>query len=91
MARILTPDEVRQVPRAGIIWIEFFDGELGRSTALLCAMMCKDGSLVDEEGSFYNNYDQDIIPDDIEGDCWRFWGGKPSADERKNTPWSFQN
>ena len=62
MARILTPDEIRQVPRAGIVWIEFYDGELGRSTGLLCAMMCKDGSLVDEEGSFFKNYEQDRCP-----------------------------
>ena len=88
MARILTPDEVRQVPRAGIVWIEFYDGELGRSTGLLCAMMCKDGTLVDEEGSFFSNYDQDIVQD-ADCNCWRFWAGKPSADERKNTPWSF--
>lgn len=90
MARIMTPNEVKQVPRAGIVWVEFFDGELGKSTALMCAMMCKDGSLVDEEGSFYKNYEQDILPD-VEGDCWRFWNDKPSKEERDGSPWSFQH
>ena len=25
-----------------------------------------------------------------DGDCWRFWDAKPTAEERKNTRWVFE-
>ena len=89
MARVITPEQVEKVPRAGIVWIEFYDGELGRSTCLFCAMKCRGGCLVDEEGSLYDDFRADVAPGE-DGDCWRFWDAKPTAEERKNTRWVFE-
>ena len=86
-ARVISPEEVEKVPRGGIVWIEFFDGELGRSTGMFCAMKTRRGTLVDEEGSDYNDFAADITPD-AEGDCWRFWNAKPTAKQRKEVAWS---
>ena len=89
MAKVITPEQVEKLKRASVCWIEFYDGELGRSTALFAAMKCKDGTLVDEECSIYDDFKADTTPD-AEGDCWRFWDAKPTAQERKNTRWEFE-
>ena len=89
MARIMTPEEIRKAKRTAIIWIEYYDGELGRSTVMFAAMKCKDGSLVDEDGSIYTMFEKDILPD-ADDSCWRFWNGKPTAKERKETKWDHE-
>ena len=37
-ARILTADEIRQLPRTSIVWIEFYNAEEGETTSLMASM-----------------------------------------------------
>lgn len=88
MTKVLTAEELRRVPRARSVWVEYYDGELGRSTTLMAAMKCKDGSLVDEDTNVYTDFEKDMTPD-AENNCWRFWNRKPKPEERKRTRWEI--
>ena len=88
-ARVITPEEIEETPRASVIWIEFYDGEKKKPGSLFAALKCSDGSLVDEEGSIYDDFAKDMEPDEG-GDCWRFWDREPTGEERKNTKWVFE-
>lgn len=86
MARLLTADEIRHLPRTSIVWIEFYNAEDGKATALLPAMKCANGTLLDEDSCDYDDFEKDmkVQPDG----WWRFWDGKPTDQEREDTPWA---
>ena len=85
--RLLTPDELRALPRCAIVWIEYFDGELQKSNeGIIAAFKCQDGKFVDEIMCYYVDFEKDMLPDP-DGSCWRFWSAEPSAELRKETPW----
>ena len=85
--RLLTPDELRALPRLAIVWIEYYDGELQKSCEeIVAAFKCKDGHFVDEVMCYYVDFEKDMLPDP-DGSRWRFWSAEPSAELRKATPW----
>ena len=85
--RLLTPDELRALPRCAIVWIEYFDGELQKSNeGIIAAFKCQDGKFVDEAMCYYDDFEKDMTPDP-DGSCWRFWSAEPSDELRKATPW----
>lgn len=85
--RLLTPDELRALPRCAIVWIEYFDGELQKSNeGIIAAFKCQDGKFVDEIMCYYDDFEKDMTPDP-DGSCWRFWSAEPSDELRKATPW----
>ena len=86
--RVLTADEIRALPRLSIVWLEYWNGENGSADAdMYAAMKCYDGTLVDEEGSVYNDFEKDMAPDRFDGSRWRFWIGSPTEEQRKAVPW----
>ena len=84
-ARLLTADEIRQLPRASIVWIEFYNVEEGEATSLLAAIKCQDGTLVDEDTCVYDDFERDMRYQ--EDGYWRFWSARPTEEQRKGTPW----
>lgn len=86
-ARVLTADQIRKLPRLAIVWTEYWDGEEQKADlTLLAAMKCIDGTLVDEDGCSYSDFENDMSPTP-NGSRWRFWDGKPTAQQRKEVPW----
>ncbi len=87
-ARVLTPDEIRRLPRTSIVWIEFYNFEEGVAMTLIPSMKCRDGSLVDEETCVYDDFenDQAVQPDGY----WRFWSAEPTKEQREKTRWPHE-
>ena len=86
--KILTADEIRKLPRLSIVWTEYWNGEAkAADPTILAAMKCIDGSLIDEEGSFYSDFEMDMTPTP-DGSRWRFWNSKPTEEQRKEVPWT---
>ena len=85
MARLLTADEIRQLPRESIVWIEFYNAEEGEATSLMASMKCADGTLVSEDACVYEDFEEDMKPQ-ADG-WWRFWNGEPTEQEREDAPW----
>ena len=86
--KVLTMEELQQMPAQTIVWTEYWNGEDGKaSDELLAAMKCYDGTFVDEDASVYSDFDKDLTPDRFDGSYWRFWSGKPSEEQRKAVPW----
>lgn len=86
MARLLTADEIRHLPRTSIVWIEFYNAEEGEATVLLPAMKCANGTLLDEDSCVYDDFEKDMKVQP--NDWWRFWDGEPTDQEREDTPWT---
>lgn len=84
-ARILTADEIRQLPRASVVWVEFYNTEEEMATSLVAAMKCADGTLVDEETCVYDDVAEDMRPQP--DGWWRFWSAMPTEEQRAGTPW----
>lgn len=84
-ARILTADEIGQLPRASIVWVEFYNVEEEMATSLVAAMKCADGTLVDEETCVYDDVVEDMRPQP--DGWWRFWSEMPTEEQRAGTPW----
>ena len=87
-ATLLTPFQIRQLPRASVVWIEFWNGEEKRAETLKAALKCKDGTLVDEDTCVFDDFEQDMMYSD--DGYWRFWLGEPTEEQRKETPWHEQ-
>lgn len=85
-ARLLTADEIRQLPRTSIVWIEYYNAEEGRSDSLHAAIKCEDGTLVDEETCVFDDFERDMRPQ-ADG-WWRFWSAEPTRKQREETSWS---
>lgn len=85
--RVLTVEELRQLPAQTIVWIDYWDGEEKKLGTMMAGMKCYDGTLVDEEASVYNDFEKDMTPDRFDGSRWRFWLGKPTEEQRKAVPW----
>lgn len=85
MARLLTAEEIRQLPRTSIVWVEMYSAEEGKAIALYPAMKCEEGHLVDEDGSFYNDFEKDMEVQP--GGWWRFWNEEPTEPEREKASW----
>ena len=86
MARLLTPEEIRQLPRTSIVWIEFYNAEESKSTYIMASMKCADGTLVSEDLCMYEEFEEDVKPS-ADG-WWRFWDGEPTDQEREEEPWT---
>ena len=84
-AYLLTPDEIRKLPRASVVWIEFWNGEEQRDDSLKAAIKCADGTVVDEDTCVFDDYERDMRP--CEDGHWRFWSSEPTEEQRKETPW----
>ena len=89
--RVLTPDEIRALPRLAIVFIECFDGELREPAEFIMAgMKCYDGSIVDEDGSIYSEFEKETKPGALFDDSYfRFWNMMPTEDQRKEVPWQW--
>ena len=85
--RVLTAEELRQLPAQTIVWVDYWDGEEKKLGTMMAGMKCYDGTLVDEDACVYNDFEHDMTPDRFDGSCWRFWLGKPTDDQRKAVPW----
>lgn len=91
MARLLTTDEIRQLPRASVVWIVPYNVKNGYIAEPIVALKCEDGTLVDEECSIYEVDEEGCIYGDIERDitpymdgwAWQFWNGEPTELERE--------
>lgn len=86
--RILTADEIRELPRTSIVWIEFYNAEENEPTSLLPAMKCADGTLVDEETCVYDDYEADMKYQ--KDGYWRFWSEEPTQEQRERTAWPHE-
>lgn len=86
--RVLTADELRELPRLTIVFIECFDGEYQAPLpTIMAGMKCYDGSIVDEDGSIFSDFEDDMSRDHFDGSCWRFWSAMPTEEQRKAVPW----
>ena len=87
--RVLTPDEIRALPRLAIVFIELFDSEEGKPDPVIMAgMKTVDGNIVDEDGSIFSDFEDDTKPGAaFDGSWWRFWNGMPTEELRKEVPW----
>ena len=83
--RILTADEIRKLPRASVVWIEFWDSEEQRADSLKAAIKCADGTIVDEDACVFSDYERDMRP--CEDGYWRFWSARPTSKQREKTGW----
>ena len=79
--KLLTADELRDLPRTTIVWIDYWDGEENKLGALLAGIKCYDGSIVDEDGSIYIHFEKEMMPTG-DGSHWTFWSGKPATEQR---------
>lgn len=84
--KLLTADELFDLPRTSIVWIEYWCGEKQCSDGLIAGLKCADGTIVDEDTCVYSDFEDDMKPD-AEGSRWRFWSAEPSEELRKETPW----
>lgn len=84
-AYLLTPDEIRKLPRASVVWIEFWNGEEQRADSLKAAIKCADGTVVDEDTCVFDDYERDMRP--CEDGYWRFWSAMPTQKQREETGW----
>jgi len=85
-ARVLTVDELKALPRLAIVFIEYFDGDEGEaSEEILAGMKCYDGTIIDEDASIYDDFEQDVAWN-ADG-YWRFWDTMPTEERRKEVPW----
>lgn len=86
--RVLSLEELQQLPAQTIVWTEYWNGEDGKaSDELLAAMKCYDGTFVDEDASVYSDFDKDMTPDRFDGSYWRFWSAKPTDEQRRKVAW----
>lgn len=87
--RVLTPDELRDLPRLSIVFIECWDGEYQAPLpTIMAGMKCYDGTIVDEDGSTFSNFEDDMKPGRMfDGSCFRFWSAMPTEEQRKAVPW----
>ena len=86
--RVLTPDELRDLPRLSIVFIECWDGEYQAPLPTIFAgMKCYDGTIVDEDGSIFSDFEGDMSKDHFDGSCWRFWNAMPTEEQRKAEKW----
>ena len=79
-------EEIRLLPAQTIVWIEYFNGETGTSESMIAGMKCSDGQVVAEDGCMFDDFKNDMTPDE-EGNRFRFWIGKPTEKYRKDVPW----
>lgn len=88
--RVLTPDELKALPRLAIVFIECFDGEYNEPIDFMMAgMKTYDDAIVDEDGTFYGpNFENDMGRSSFDGSMFRFWNMKPTEDQRKAVPWN---
>lgn len=86
--RVLTSDELFELPRLSIVFIECWDGEYQAPLPTIFAgMKCYDGTIVDEDGSIFSDFEDDMTKDHFGGSCWRFWSAMPTEEQRKAVPW----
>ena len=86
--KVLTADELRNLPRLSIVFIECWDGEYQAPLPTIFAgMKCYDGSIVDEDGSIFSDFEGDMSKDHFDGSCWRFWSAMPTEEQRKAEKW----
>jgi len=88
--RVLTVEELRALPRLAIVFIECFDGEEQIPLpTILAGMKCYDGTIVDEDGSIFDDFEGDTKRDAVfDGSYWRFWNMMPTEEQRKAVPWT---
>ena len=86
--KVLTAEELRQLPAQTIVWIDYWDGEEKKLGTMMAGMKCYDGTLVDEDACVYNDFESDMTPDRFDGSCWRFWSAKPTEEQRRTVAWN---
>ena len=87
--KVLTADELRGLPRLTIVYIECFDGEYQAPLpTIMAGMKCYDGTIVDEDGSTFSDFEDDMKPTCFDGSKWRFWNMMPTEEQRKAVPWN---
>ena len=86
--RVLTLEELQQLPAQAIVWIDYWDGEEKKLGTMMAGMKCYDGTLVDEDACVYNDFESDMTPDRFDGSCWRFWSAKPTEEQRRTVAWN---
>lgn len=89
--KVLTADELRALPRLAIVFIECWDGEyLEALPDIFAGMKCYDGTIVDEDGCIFQNFESDMKPlSSFDGSYWRFWDTMPTEDQRRKEPWPY--
>ena len=86
--RVLTADELRALPRLAIVFLECWDGEYQDALPeILAGMKCYDGTIVDEDGCIFQDFEDDMKPTCFDGSKWRFWNMMPTEKQRKAVPW----
>lgn len=86
--RVLTPVEIFELPRLSIVFIECWDGEYQAPLpTIMAGMKCYDGTIVDEDGSIFSHFEDDMTKDHFDGSCWRFWSAMPTEEQRKEVKW----
>ena len=85
--RVLTADELRALPRLAIVFLECWDGEYQDALPeILAGMKCYDGTIVDEDGCIFQDFEDDMKPTCFDGSKWRFWNMMPTEKQRKAAP-----
>lgn len=87
--RVLTVEELQALPRLAIVFIECWDGEYQDALPdIYAGMKCYDGTIVDEEGSIFSNFEDDVKPGRMfDGSYFRFWNTMPTEEQRKAVLW----
>ena len=86
--KVLTAKELHELPRLTIVFIECFDGEYQAPLPTIFAgMKCYDGSIVDEDGSIFQDFEKDMSRDHFDDSCWRFWNAMPTDEQRQAVKW----
>ena len=86
--RVLTAEELRELPRLALVFIECWDGEYQEPLpTIMAGMKCYDGTIVDEDGSTFSNFEDDMKPGRMfDGSYFRFWSAMLTEEQRMAVP-----
>lgn len=84
-ARVLTPEEVLNLPYGTVVWELCVDTRKGKVFDIRPAMVSDKATLLDTGGEWHFDADDYQINED--GFVYRIWSAKPTEDQRKATEW----
>lgn len=85
-ARLLTLDELLDLPIGAVVWSESWSGEThSAEPEILPALRVDESHLLDVDG--YTLIDEDMLGPDVDGNRWRWWTLHPTREQREAAAW----
>ena len=82
--RILTADEIKNLPKRAVVWEEYKSGGRVWRDVRPLIKSCYGAKLIDEDGEV--DIDEELL-NTKNGDQRRLWSGKPSKEQRRAAKW----